>query len=497
MTGWIVFAAGGIVTVFFLIMSIFASRYSKVGPNEVLIISGRRHKDASGQSVGYRIVKGGGAFIWPIFEKAERLSLEVITLDVKTPEVYTLHGVPIIVDGIAQIKVKGDQHSISTAAEQFLSKGQEEIMRIALQTVEGHLRAILGTLTVEETYKNRDAFALRVLEVAVDDLANMGLTIISFTIRDIRDNEGYLDALGKPRIAQVQRDAEIGKAEASRDATIKSALAFQQGQQAKYAADTEIAQAERDYHIKRAEYEASVNAKKAEADFAYELQKNKTNQLVKEEEVKVHIIEKTKLIEVEEKEILRRVKELTATVEKPALAEQSKIQTLADAEKYRLETIALGQAEASKASGFAEAEILKAQGIAHAEADKAKGLADAEVVKAKGLSEAQAMEKKAEAWASYTQAAIVQMFIDRLPEIAREISAPLCNTDRIVVVSGGGESAGVSKITKDVTNIISQLPPVIESLSGVDLEKLVKAIPGVLLNDKNEKAETKDKNTKQ
>src|SRR5256885_7145087 len=276
-----------VLFVFFMFIGIWASRYTKVGPNQVLVISGRRHHiidpDGTAREVGYRIVKGGGVFVWPVFEKVDILRLELMTIDVQTPEVYTSKGVPVKVDGVAQIKVKGDDISIATAAEQFLSKGTEDIKNIAMQTLEGHLRAILGTMTVEEIYQNRDAFASKVQEVAAGDMANMGLGIVSFTIRDIRDSQGYLGALGKPRIAQVKRDAQIAQAEADRDAMIRSAQATQAGQEAKFAADSKIAEAQRDYQSNVAQYQAAVNQKKAEADLAYDLQKYKTGQLRSEE----------------------------------------------------------------------------------------------------------------------------------------------------------------------------------------------------------------------
>ncbi|HEY2083127.1 MAG TPA: flotillin family protein, partial [Verrucomicrobiae bacterium] len=274
--------------VLFIFAGIWASRYTKVGPNQVLVISGRKRKvldpDGTTREVGFRIVKGGGRFVWPVYEKVDILSLEILTIDVQTPEVYTSKGVPVRVDGVAQIKIKGDDISIATASEQFLSKNTDEIKSVAMQTLEGHLRAILGTMTVEEIYQNRDAFASKVQEVAAGDMANMGLGIVSFTIRDIRDSQGYLDALGKPRIAQVKRDAQIAQAEADRDAMIRSAQATQAGQEAKFAADSKIAEAQRDYQSNVAQYQAAVNQKKAEADLAYDLQKFKTGQLVKAEE---------------------------------------------------------------------------------------------------------------------------------------------------------------------------------------------------------------------
>jgi len=456
--------------VFFLV---WASRYTKVGPNQVLVISGRKYRLPSGDTVGFRIVKGGGTFVWPVLEKVDFLSLEIMTIDVKTPEVYTIKGVPVLVDGVAQVKVRGEDVAVRTAAEQFLSKDAAEIERVALQTLEGHLRAILGTLTVEEIYQNRDAFAGKVQEVAAGDMANMGLQIVSFTIRDIRDNQGYLDALGKPRTAQVKRDAIIAQAEADRDSTIKSAQANQAGQTAKFEADTAVASSNRDYQMRLAEYQASVNLKKAEADLAYDLQRFKTGQSVKKEEVQVEFVEKQSRIQVQEQEILRKQKELEATIQKPAEAERSRVQTLAEAEKYKLETEAAGAASATKAKGFAEADVVKAKGIAEAEAKKAQGLAQAEVIKAQGLAEAEAMARKAESWRMYGEAAITQMFIEMLPDLAGRISEPLSKTEKIVIVNSGGDGAGASRVTRDITNIMAQLPPAVEAVSGIDLKSVL------------------------
>ena len=465
---WLPITIGAVVFLLFVFMWLYARRYVKVGPNEVLVISGRRRRvretDGSVGTVGFRITKGGGAFIWPIVEKYDILSLELMTIDVKTPEVYTITGVPIIVDGVAQIKVKGDDVSITTAAEQFLSMSQEQIMNIATQTLEGHLRAIVGTLSVEDIYKNRDAFAQRVQEVAAADLANMGLTIVSFTLRDIRDNQGYLDALGKPRTAQVKRDAIIAQAEADRDSTIKSAQANQAGQEAKFAADTKIAEANRDFQMKVAEYTASVNLKKADADLAYDLQRNKTNQSVKAEEIQVTVVEKQKMIEVQEKEILRKQKELEATVSRPADAERYRVQTLAEAEKFKLQTEATGEAEAKRQVGKGEAD-----------ANKARGLAEADVILAQGTSTAEAMQKKADAWRAYNEAAVVQIFLENAPNLARAIAEPLAKTEKIVIVSTGGDGAGAgaSKVTRDVANVMAQLPEVVKALSGLDLNEFL------------------------
>jgi flotillin len=482
--GVAVLAIVGIVIIIFIFLAIWAGRYTKVGPNQVLVVSGRQYRyadpDGTAQARGFRIVKGGGTFVLPVLEKIDLLSLELLTIDVQTPEVYTSKGVPVRVDGVAQIKVKGDDISIATAAEQFLSKGTDDIKNIAMQTLEGHLRAILGTMTVEDIYQNRDAFASKVQEVAAGDMANMGLGIVSFTIRDIKDGQGYLEALGKPRIAQVKRDAQIAQAEADRDAMIRSSQAQQAGQEAKYLADAKIAEAQRDYQINVASYQAAVNLKKAEADLAYDLQKYKTGQLVKAEEIQVSIVEKQKQIELQQQEILRKQRELEALVQKPADAERYKLETLANAKKFQLEAEASGAAAAARQTGFANAEVAKATGLAEAEAQKAKGLAEAAIIQAQGKAQAEAMSQKAESFKQYNEAAVIEMLVRVLPEVAGRISEPLAKTERMVIInSGDGPGGGASKVTGDITRIISQLPPVLESLTGVSFEKLLQQVPAL------------------
>jgi flotillin len=478
-------AAAAILLVIFLFIIIWASRYTKVGPNQVLVISGRKHRmtdpDGTVREIGFRVVKGGGVFVYPVVEKVDILSLELLTIDVREDqEAYTSKGVPVRVDGVAQIKVKGDDVSIATAAEQFLSKTVDDIKEIATQTLKGHLRAILGTMTVEEIYQNRDAFAQKVQEVAAGDMGNMGLGIVSFTIRDIRDSQGYLDALGKPRIAQVKRDAVIAQAEADRDSQIRSAQAKQAGQEAQFVADTKIAEAQRNYQSNVAQYQAAVNQQKAQADLAYDLQKFKTGQLVKAEEVQVQIIEKQKQIELQQQEIMRKQRELEANVQKPADAERYKVETLANAKKFQLETEAAGAASATKATGFASADVVKATGIAEAEANKARGLAEAAVIEAQGKATAEAMRVKAESFKQYNEAAVIEMIVRVLPEVAGKISEPLSKTEKIVIInSGSGPGGGASKLTSDVTTIISQLPPVLESLTGVKFEKLLEQVPAL------------------
>jgi len=486
---------------FFVVLALaiaYASRYKKVGPNEVLIISGRK-TTVSDPTTGkkytrsFRVVRGGAAFIWPVLERADRLSLELMTIEVVTPNVYTLQGVPVSVDGVAQVKIGSDDVSIVTASEQFLSKTVKEIQNVALQTLEGHLRAIVGTLTVEEIYKDRDKFAQRVQEVSAIDMKNMGLVIVSFTIKNIHDSQGYLDALGQARIAEVKRDAAIGQANAQRDATIQSARARQEGETAKYEAETKIAASEKNYAVQKAAYDAEVNQKRAEAELAYTLQQNKTNQKVKAEEVEIEVVEKRKQIEVQEQEVLRRERELEATIRKPAEAEQFRIRTLAEASKYKLEVEAEGQAAATRSLGLGEAEANKAKGLAQAEIIRAQGLTQAEVIQAQGLAEAAATAKKAEAWQQYTQAAILQQIIDKLPELAAAIAQPLAKTEKIIVINTGGDNqsgAGTAKITRDVADTLTQVPAVVEALTGISLMNLLKNLPAVQASLRTEQPQT-------
>jgi len=479
-----ILVALGILFVIFVSAGFYASRYKKVGPNQVLVISGRRRdmiNPVTGQQerIGFRVVKGGGTFIVPVLERIDVLSMEILTIEVEVRNVYTIEGVPVNVDGVAQIKIRGEDSSIYTAAEQFLSKGPDGIVYVAHETLAGHLRGILGMLTVEEIYKDRDAFAQKVLEVSGTDLANMGLEIVSFVIKDIRDEKEYLESLGRTRTAEVkrdavkgeaeaQRDATIAQANAARDATIQSSKARQQGDTAKFMAETKIAEAQKHYRVQKAQYDEESNRSEVQAELASTLQEKISHQEIKGEEVQIEVVTKHKQIEVQEQEVQRRARELEATVEKPAEAEKYRIETLASAKKYQTETEAAGEAEATRLRGEGEAAATKAQ-----------GLAEAEVIQAQGFAEAQAMEKKAEAWKKYNQAAIIQQLIEALPQVAGAIAQPLAQTDRIVIISNGGDGAGASKVTADVTNIIAQVPETVEALTGINLVDALKTLPGL------------------
>ena len=440
------------------------------GPNEALIRSG-------GGSVP-KVTVGGRIIVIPIFFKAQSISLEVMTLPVETAKVYTKEGVAVTVDGVAQVKVARAEEAIRTAAQQFIGKRESEIAQVALQTLEGAQRAILGTMTVEDIYQDRESFAESVAEVAGPHMANMGLEIVSFTIRDIRDEQGYLDALGRKRTAEVTRDAEIGEAEAARDAairraeaqrdaTIVQAQANRDQEQARFEADTLIAEAERDFAVQKAIYEQETNARRAEAELAYALQEAVTQQEIREQELQVEVIERTKQIEIEQQEIARRERELEAGVKRPA-----------EAERYRLETVATGEKAKVVAEAEASAESLTLRGNGEADAIRARGEAEADAIRARGFAEAAAMQTKAEAWKQYGQAAMIDTLLESLPEVAAAVAQPLAQTDRIVMISGDG-SVGASKLTADVTQVVSQLPDLIESLTGIDILGTLRDLPRI------------------
>jgi flotillin len=440
---------GAIAAVLVLLFLVWAARYTKCGPNEVLIISGRKHKLSEQEGkrpVGYRVIKGGGTFVWPVKEQVKRMSLELMNLEVRTADVYSVYGVPITVEATSQIKIKGDDQSIMTAAEHFLYRSKDDIMKTALQVTEGYVRSTISSLTPEEIYQKRRDFASKVRETATPDLGRMGLEIVSLTIKSVTDSQGYLDSLGRPKIAQVKRDALIGEARADEEAKT-----------VRFQADTKIELSRRDFEMRRAEYEAEIAQKKAVSDLSYDLQKYKTEQLVKQEEIRVGIVERELSTELAEKEIARKEMALLAEVVKPAEAEKKRIEILSEAEKFRLMEEAGG----------------KAQSI------RDVGLAEAEVTKQKGFSEAETMHRKAEAWGEYNEAAVTSMFVDVLPRMAEAVAAPLAKTEKIVIISNDGASAGANKITRDITGIMAELPTIVESLTGMRLRDIVKKVPGI------------------
>jgi flotillin len=412
-------------------------------------------------------------------ENCRELSLELMSFDVAPQQdLYTKQGVAVTVEAVAQIKVKSDPESILTASEQFLTKPAAEREALIRLVMEGHLRGIIGQLTVEEIVKQPEMVADRMRSTCADDINKMGLEVISFTIKEVRDKNEYITNMGRPDIARIKRDADVATAEADRDTAIKRANALRESAIAKAAADQERvaaetasqarqAEAQRDLEVKKATYTEMVKRQQAQADKAYEIQANVMQQQVTAEAVKIQQVEKEQQVKVQEAEILRREKELIATVLKQAEIDRQRIETLAGAERQRTMIEAEGRASAIRAQGEAEAEIIFK----------------------KGDAEARAMNVKAEAYQEYNQAAVVDKLITGLPEIVKALASPLANVDKITIVStGNGHSAGMHKITGDITEMAAQVPALFEALSGMQMSDLLGKIR--TLGDKSPRHES-------
>jgi len=459
--------AGLMVLVVFILLALFAGLYRKTGPHEALVVYGFR---------GTRIVKGHGTLIFPMVESCRELSLELMSFDVAPKQdLYTKQGVAVTVEAVAQIKVKSDPESVQTAAEQFLTKTDQEREALIRLVMEGHLRGIIGQLTVEEIVKQPEMVADRMRSTCAEDMNKMGLEVISFTIKEVKDKNDYITNMGRPDVARIKKDADVATAEAERDTAIKraeaqraSAVARAQADQERVLAETlsqaKQAEAERDLAIKKAQYLELTKRQQATADKSYEIQTNVMQQQVIAEAVKVQRVEKENEINVQEAEIQRREKELIATVLKPAEIERRRIETLANAEKQRL--------------------IVEAEG--HSSAIRVQGEAEASVIFMKGEAEAKAMNVKAEAYQEYNQAAVIDKLLTGLPEVVRALASPLANVDRITIVStGDGHTAGLNKITGDITQIAAQVPALFETLSGMQISQLLSKVKEI--GEKKEK----------
>jgi flotillin len=433
MTVALIVAGSALVLLALIAFVVWAHQYTKAGPNEVLIISGRRGRAGA---PGYRVVRGGGTFVRPFRERVQRLSLELMQFDVKTPDTYTVHGVPLALDGVAMVKVDGSEDGIVRAAEQFLSRGRDDIVRTAMQAIEGHMRAAVGGLSIEDIYRERQRLVVGVRELAEPDLNAMGLHLVSLTVRNLNDKQGYLEALGRPRTAQVKRDAIRGEAEAEREAKA-----------ARYEADLAIQESRRDYEVRRATYEAEGRRAQADADLAYELQRAIVRQQVRAEELRIEIVERQQAIELMQAEVERRKRELEAEIVEPALAKAREILAVAEARREEAAVLGAGEADA---------------------------------LRLKGLAEAEAMAAKAASWGNYNQAAITDRVLEVLPALAAAVASPLARTDKIVMIGGDGSGGiGASRITKDVTQIVAELPAVLEALTGVKLEDMAGRLQGL------------------
>src|SRR6201981_1794381 len=410
------------------LMSSLARLYRKAGPHQALIVYGFG---------GTRVVVGHGKVVWPMVQVCRELSLELMSFDVAPQQdLYTKQGVAVTAEAVAQIKVKSDTESILTASEQFLTKTDQEREGLIRLVMEGHLRGIIGQLTGEEIVKQPEMVSDRMRSTCADDMNKMGLEVISFTIKEVRDKNEYIINMGRPDVARIKRDADVAAAEADRDTAIRRALATREAAVARAQADQETilaqtlsmakqAEATRDLEVNKAQYLEVTKRQQAQADKAYDIQTNIMQQQVVAEQVKVQQVEKEQQVKVQEAEINRREKELIATVLKGAEIERQRIETLAAAEKQRL--------------------IAEAEG--HASSIRAQGEAEAEIIFKKGESEAKAMNVKAEAYQEYNQAAVIDRLFSSMPDVVRALASPLANVDKITICSTGhGGHPGRNKI---------------------------------------------------
>jgi len=502
----------GIVVALLIALMLLSKNYIKVSPNQAAVISGRTRRLGDGTTVGYRQVRGGATLVVPFLEKVEYLDLNVITVPLATSRAYTSQGVPVSVKAVANVKIKGDDESLRAAAERFLGMPQEQFHGLIFQTLEGHLRAILGTLTVEEINNDRQSFAQKLTSEAAGDLEKMGIGLDALTIQEISDEEGYLDALGKRRTAEVKRDAEIGQAEANRDSKIKASLALQEGEKVRLNTEALIAQSNRETEIQKAQVAAEIQKERATANQAGPLAEAKAQQEVVAEEVRIERIRTQEQIAVQEQEVLRKEKELEATVVKQAEADRrasvlraqgAQEAAILEAEGRKQAQIAQAEAEAAKlqregegrafaveaegraeagrirALGLAEAESNKAQGLAEAEKLQATGLAQAKSIEAQGLAEAAAIKEKAAAWREFNDSARLQTILEKLPSIIeasapvfQAVAEPLGKIDKVVMIdngSGNGTGNGSSGLNRFAQTAPTMIFSLLQQLQAMGL----------------------------
>jgi flotillin len=486
-----------LVIVVVILLRIVGGLLRKVGPNQALIVYG---------AGGTKVITGGSHFVVPLYQRAQDFSLELMSFDVAPRQaLYTTQGVAVNVEAVTQIKVRSDTESIKTAAEQFLSKTQEDRENLIRLVMEGHLRGIVGQLTVEDLVKDPESVGGKMLRTVTPDMEKMGLEVISFTIKDVRDENDYITNMGRPQIAEIRKQADIASALAQRDTQIEQANAARQSAVARASADQERVKAEaeslalqaasqRNLALKKAEFDAEVKKQQAAADKAYDIQSNVSQQQVVTEAIRVTEVEKNAQIKVQQAEIQRRELELQATVQKAAEAERRRVETVAEAERQRVILEAQGLADAVKTRGIGDAEATRARGLAEAEITRARGLAEAEVIRAKGEAEADAMKVKASAFHEYNQAAVLDKLLTGLPEIVRAIAEPLSKVDKVTIVSTGASDSsagmGASRLTGDIVNMVAQVPALFELLSGTRIGDLMSRIPALANSDDKVPAET-------
>lgn len=464
-----------IVVAVIIILTIFLfMSYVKCPPDMVYLISGLKKEP--------RVIIGKAALRVPFFERVDKLTLELIQIDVKTSRVPTADFINVDVDAVANVRIPNNPELIQVAARHFLNQDSNYIARNVQQVLEGNMREIIGQMNLKELVNNKQLFSQKIQENAKDDINNIGLEIVNLNVQSCTDENNAINDLGIDNLSKIQKDAKIAKAEADRDVQVAQAKAAKEGNEADAQAKAEIAKQNKDLALKQYEYQIEQDKKKAEADTIYEIQKAERQKLINENTVLAEVAKTEKETELKEKQVALREKQLDAEVRKTADAEKYKAEVEAEAQKQV--TIQRAQAELEKAKQEAQAKIeiakankeaatleaaaIKAKALAEAEGIKAKLEAEAAGIEAKGIAEAKGIEKKAEAQAKMQQASVVEMIINKLPDIAKEVSTPLSNIDSITMY--GDQS---TQLVENNTQKIDKILKVAQDSLGIDLKSII------------------------
>ncbi len=445
--------------------------YVKAPPDMAYIISGLRKKA--------KVVIGKASIRIPFFERLDKLTLRLIPIDVKTSNaVPTADYININVDATVNVKVSNEPEKIALAAENFLNKNPEYIATVAREVLEGNVREIVGKMRLEEMVSDRQKFANLVKENAEPDLAAMGLDIISFNVQNFVDGNEVIENLGIDNIVKIKKAAAIARAESERDIKVAQAEADKQSNDAKVAAETEIAKKQNELAIKKSELQMDADTKKAMADAAYQIQQEEQRKTIEVTTANADIARQEREIELKQKEVAVKERALEAEIKKQAEADKYAAQQKADADLYERQK----EAEAKKFEAERQAEARKAQAEAdrYAKEQEAAGIravgeAEATAISAKGIAEAEAMEKKAEAYAKYNKAAVAEMLIKILPDIAASIAQPLSAIDKVTIIGGDGGGNGVEQMAGNVPVVMAKVFESMKEATGIDLAQIVNA----------------------
>ncbi len=471
-----------IAVIIVLTLLIIAAGYVKAPPDRAYIISGMRKVP--------RILIGRAGIKIPFFERVDKLYLGQMTVDIKTEQsVPTNDFINVNVDAVAKVRIGTTPDAIQLAAKNFLNKNPDQITLDLQDSLQGNMREIIGTLALKAINTDRDSFSDQVMEKASKDMSKLGIEILSCNIQNVTDENGLIADLGMDNTSKIKKDAAVAKAQAEKEVAVEKAKADKEANDARIAADLEIAQKQRDLAMKQAELKQETDAAKAKADAAYEIQRQEQEKTIQTNTVNAQIAKAEREAELKQKEVAVKQQELAAEIEKKADAEKYQAEKKAEAElvqrqkkaeavKYEQEREAdarKAQAEAQKYAAEQEAAGIKAKYDAEAAGIEAKGRAEAEAIKAKGLAEAEAMEKKAEAYKKYNGAAMAEMMIKIMPQMAAEIAKPLSQIDKINIYGTGDGANGASQISGNLPIVMKQVFDTMSEATGVDFTEIMRA----------------------